>query len=66
MSHTPKPERRKLKTVRMLERWGRKQGYTMFPPIWINGVPHVAFREPGEMKFDVTRYVKKEENERQH
>ena len=61
MAHTPKTVRRKLKAVRMLERWGRKQGYIMFPPVWINGTPHVAFREPGPMKFDVTRFVKKEE-----
>ena len=60
MARTPKPVRHKLKTVRMLERWGRKQGYAMFPPIWINGVPHVAFREPGELKFDTTRLTKKE------
>ena len=60
MAHTPKPVRRKLKTVRMLERWGHKHGYIMFPPIWINGTPHIAFRELGPMKFEVTRFVKKE------
>lgn len=63
MAHTPKPERHKIKVVRMLERWGRKQGYTMHPPIWINGVPHVAFREPGPLKFDTTRFVKRKTNE---
>ena len=49
MAHNPKPERHKLKAVRMLERWARKQGHTMLPPIWINGVPHVAFaKKEGE------------------
>ena len=48
MAHTPKPVRRKLKTVRMLERWGHKHGYIMFPPIWINGTPHVAFAKKKE------------------
>lgn len=43
MAHNPKPERHKLKVIRMLERWARKHDYTMLPPIWINGVPHVAF-----------------------
>ena len=61
MATTPKPERKKLKAVAMLERWGRKQGHEMFPPIWIGGMPHVAFREPGELKFDVTRFTKKED-----
>ena len=61
MARNPKPERHKQKTVKMLERWAKKTGHTMFPPIWINDTPHVAFREPGPMKFDVTRFVKKEE-----
>ncbi len=45
---TPKPIRHKLKVVRMLERLGRKHDYTMLPPIWINGVPHVAFKKEKE------------------
>ena len=45
MAHTPKPERHKHKVIRMLERWARKEGYVVFPPIWINGVPHVAFEK---------------------
>lgn len=46
MANTPKPTRRKLKTVNMLNRYGKKLGYTMHPPVWVDGVPHVAFSKP--------------------
>ena len=48
MAHTPKPIRHKLKAVAMLNRYGKKLGYTMFPPVWIDGVPHVAFKKKKE------------------
>ena len=43
MACTPKFMRRKLKLVAQVNRAGRKLGYIMHPPIWIDGVPHVAF-----------------------
>ena len=49
MAHTPKPIRRKLKVVRMLKRSAKKTGHTVtLGPIWIDGVPHVAFKKEGE------------------
>ena len=48
MARNPKPERHKQKTVKMLERWAKKTGHTMLPPIWINGTPHVAFTKKKE------------------
>ena len=48
MARNPKPERHKQKTVKMLERWAKKTGHTMFPPILINGTPHVAFAKKKE------------------
>ena len=45
MACTPKPERRKHKTVAMLKRWADKTGYTMLGPHWIDGIPHMAFKK---------------------
>ena len=48
MARNPKPERHKLKAVRMLERLAKNTGHTMRPPIWINDTPHVAFTKKKE------------------
>ena len=48
MAHTPKPERHKIKVVRMLKRWANMTGHVMMGPLWVDGIPHVAFKKEDE------------------